>query len=425
MYHRRPKCIVAALLAIWMIGAWSAAASDSKGTMPRLDQPIDLSFPQPTPILEIYRAVARAAGIEIIFDPRLRDQTIVIDLQEISLEKALQVLGLSAGHFYKVLDARTILIAADTPDNRRQYEDLVLRTFYLENVDSKTLLTGLRSLLDVKRLALDQDLNAITLRDTADKVRIAERLVLASDKVKPEVELDVELLQFEAGRLDQLAARLGPAGRGAAGGAGIPLRLTAKQLARVKGEGGARTLAHPTLSVVGGERGRLLMGEVVPIPVASRPAPEGQEAGGSSFQYQDVGFDLRVRPQVHAAADEITLDLEFGFTGVSDLLPGPGGGAQPVLGKREVRSSVRLGNGETYFLTGLIRTGEASDPGSAGPVLPLFGGTLGAEPTGPARHDLALAVTPRIVRRPEVTAADTALLPVGSEARLTLQGEEE
>ncbi|HEV7785642.1 MAG TPA: secretin N-terminal domain-containing protein, partial [Thermoanaerobaculia bacterium] len=175
---------------------------------PRSNQPISLEFPQPVSLFSIYRALGQAFGINILFDPNLRDQEIGLDLKDVTAQAALETLMRTAGHFYKVMDEHSIIIAQDTPQNRRTYEDLVIQTFFLSNADVKETLTILRSLIDARKIAVNDQLNAIILRDTVDKVKVAERIIESNDKAKAEVVIDVELLQINSGRLRELGTAL-------------------------------------------------------------------------------------------------------------------------------------------------------------------------------------------------------------------------
>ncbi|HEY4561689.1 MAG TPA: secretin N-terminal domain-containing protein, partial [Thermoanaerobaculia bacterium] len=175
---------------------------------PRSDKPISLEFPQPVSLFSIYRALGQAFGINVLFDPNLRDQEISIDLKDVTAQAALETLMRAAGHFYKVMDEHSIIIAQDTPQNRRTYEDLVIQTFFLSNADLKETLTILRSLIDARKIATNEQLNAIILRDTADKVKVAERIIEANDKSKAEVVVDIELLQINSQKLRDLGVAL-------------------------------------------------------------------------------------------------------------------------------------------------------------------------------------------------------------------------
>ena len=168
---------------------------------PASDKPINLNFPQPKPIKQIYRALADAAGINVIFDPQLKDDNVSIVLTTIEFQKALETLLRQENHFYKIIDERTILIAADTPQNRKTYEDLVIRTFFLSNADVTEVANALRALLQTTRISVNKAENSITLRDTADKVAVAERIVEQNDKQVSEVVVDVELLQINTDKL--------------------------------------------------------------------------------------------------------------------------------------------------------------------------------------------------------------------------------
>ena len=151
---------------------------------PRATDPISLEFPQPVSVFDIYRALGKAFGINILFDPKLRDQQIGIELRDVDAQRALEILMRTAGHFYKVLDETSIIVAEDNPQNRRNYEDLVIQTFFLSNAEVKDVMTMLRSLVGAKNVAANDQLNAIVLRDTADKVKVAERIIRANDKAK-------------------------------------------------------------------------------------------------------------------------------------------------------------------------------------------------------------------------------------------------
>src|SRR6185295_6244015 len=142
-------------------------------------------------------------------DPQLKDDKFTVELHDVSFLKALETVMRQAGHFYKVIDERTILIAQDTNQNRKEYEDLVIRTFFLSNGDIKDVSAMVRSLLDLRRLGTIPQLNAIVIRDTADKVAVAERIIEINDKAKAEVLIDVELLQLSTTKMLTLGAELG------------------------------------------------------------------------------------------------------------------------------------------------------------------------------------------------------------------------
>lgn len=291
--------------------------------------------------------------------------------------------------------------AADTPQSHRDHDALVIRTFYLENAETKDLMTILRSLIEVKRIATGETLNAITVRDTPGKMAIAEQLVRRNDKPRAEVEVAVEVLTLD------------PEGLARTEGGPPPLRLAAGELERLKKSAGARVLAAPHLSALDGKRARLVLGEAVPVPASARGDGEEEEGEPASpaVQYQEVGLELELVPRVHPDSAEATLELRVGLSGA---VAGSAGNAYPVVARRNLDLATRLGDGQTALLSGLLQV--QSQPGTRLAALPLLASA------GDNRREVAVALTLHIVRLPEVTKEDRQQIPVGTETRLELGG---
>ena len=426
---------------------------------PRSNQPISLEFPQPVSIFSIYRALGQAFGINVLFDPNLRDQEIAIDLKDVTAQAALETLMRAAGHFYKVMDEHTIIIAQDTPQNRRTYEDLVIQTFFLSNSEVKDMLTILRSLIDARKIATNEQLNAIILRDTADKVKVAERIIESNDKSKAEVVVDVELLQINTARLRDLGVSLssyslgqslsvgtstGGTGTGGTGtGTTTPsgIRLSDLQFINqsnwlltipsflynfVKTNTDAQLLAKPQLRITEGEKASLVIGDRIPIPLPTFIT--ANNVGGNivpitSFQYQDVGIRIDIEPRVHHN-QEITLKVKVDVSNLNGNVQGSGGQSQPIIGTRTIDTVIRLQDGETNFLAGLIRTDETnSDSGFPGlSEIPLIGRLFSNKRNEAQRTDVILTMTPHIIRNAEITQEDLEPIWVGTEANITFRG---
>ncbi len=175
---------------------------------PRSNEPISLNFPNKVSLRDIYRALGQAFGINIQFDSRLRDKQMEIELEEVTAQEALEFVMKAAGHFYKVLNETTIIVIEDNTQNRREYEEQVIQTFFLSNAEVKEMLTLLRSLVGTKNIASNEQLNAIVLRDSADAVKVAERIISANDKARGEVVVDVELLQINTNKMRELGVEL-------------------------------------------------------------------------------------------------------------------------------------------------------------------------------------------------------------------------
>lgn len=430
---------------------------------PRSDKPISLEFPQPVSLFSIYRALGQAFGINVLFDPNLRDQEISIDLKDVTAQAALETLMRAAGHFYKVMDEHSIIIAQDTPQNRRTYEDLVIQTFFLSNADLKETLTILRSLIDARKIATNEQLNAIILRDTADKVKVAERIIEANDKSKAEVVVDIELLQINSQKLRDLGVTLSSysigqqlnipsSGTTTTGGTGTGtgtttttpsgVRLSDLQFVNqsnwfltlpsftynfIKQNTDAQLLAKPQLRISEGEKANLVIGDKVPIPLTTFNTQNAGNSGGiipiTSFQYQDVGIKIELEPRVHHN-QEVTLKMKIEVSNLNGNVTGTNGESQPIIGTRMIDSVIRLKDGETNFLAGLLRTDESStDRGIPGlSEIPLLGRLFSDKHHEGARTDVILTMTPHIVRNAEITEEDLLPIWVGTEQNITFRG---
>ena len=421
---------------------------------PSSDRPINLNFPQPKPIKQIYRALADAAGINVVFDPQLKDDNVSIVLTSIDFQKALETLLRQENHFYKIVDEHTILIAADTPQNRKTYEDLVIRTFFLSNADVTEVANALRALLQTTRISVNKAENSITLRDTSDKVAVAERIVEQNDKQVAEVVVDVELLQINTTKTQNLGIQLVPRAVGATIpspgtgvtnlGATVANGFTWDQLQQIgiksfgftipsvvltfiKDNSDAEVLAKPQLRIAEGQKAQLLIGDRVPIPVSSFNT---SNVSGSnvvpitSYQYQDIGIKIEVEPRVHHNK-EVTLKLMTEVSNISGYAPTTQGQQpQPIIGTRTVSSNIRLRDGETNFLAGLYRTDKSNSKETIPFIgdIPILGRIFSRVNTDNKTTDLVLTLTPHIIRIPDITEEDLTPVYVGTDANISYQG---
>ena len=427
------------------------AAAEMKVKPPVLNpasaEPMSLSFPNPTNVRDIYKAVGQAFGINILFDPKLRDARMSIELKNVTARQALESVMQAAGNFYKVLDEKTVIVVEDTPQNRRDYEDLVVKTFFLSNADVKDVNNMLRALIDARRIATNEQLNSVVIRDTADKVAIAERLINANDKAKAEVLVDVELIQVDSTKLRDIGMTLSdytptftldPTDLGGSATGGVPLSrvgditrsmwnvvLPTVTINLIKSSGEAETLAQPQLRITEGQKGSLVIGDQEPIPTTTFNT--SQTIGGNivpitAFQYKDVGIKIELEPRVHHN-NEVTLKLKVEASErTGDVTFN--GQTMPTFGTRNIDSVIRLKDGETSLLAGLIRY-RKRDTESGIPFLsdlPVLGALFRGNHREVSKTDLVLTLTPHIVRNPDITEEDLAPLWVGTENRVTVFG---
>ncbi len=407
---------------------------------PLSDEPVSFDFPNAN-FMEVYRAIGQAFGINILFDSRLRDAPIGqgIEMRNVTAVEGLEVLMHSLGHFYRVLDENTIMIVQDNQQNRQRFEDRIIQTFFLSNSDVQDVMTILRSLLNTRFIATNERLNAIAMLDSVEKVKIAQRLIEQNDKAKAEVVVDVELLQINTSKLQELgmsldANRLGI--RLDIGGDEVPLRLSdAESLNQnnwvltvpgflfdfVKNATDAQTLAKPQVRITEGEQASFSIGDQVPIPVTSFNT--ANTAGSNivpvtSYQYRTVGIQVDIMPRVHHN-EEVSLDLTVEVSNISGEVAN-----QPIIGTRNIETSIRLRDGETNFLAGLLRTSETtSDSGIPGlSDVPVLGRLFSRRSSNNERTDIVLTLTPHIIRRADIREEDLTPIWVGTETNVVYRG---
>ncbi|HUO84756.1 MAG TPA: secretin N-terminal domain-containing protein [Thermoanaerobaculia bacterium] len=415
---------------------------------PASNEPISLSFPKDTNVKDIYRALGNAFGINVMFDQRVKDDKITIELRDVTAQQALERVMQAAGHFYKVLDEKTIIVVPDSAQTRREYEDLVIRTFYLSNGDAEQVTNVVRTMIEARNVFPLKALNAITIRDTADKVLIAEKIIEANDKARAEVVVQVELLQMDATRARDIGLSIGGLAPGSVNlidGAGAALTRGTLETIRglsdesfsfslptatynlLKTSTDAQLLARPQLRISEGEKATLHIGQKVPVPVTTftSTAPgQGQVyAPATTFNYQDVGIKISIEPRVHHNR-EVTLKLVVEVSNIAGEVTSPNGPSQPIIGTRTIESTIRLQDGETNFLAGLIRkddnVSETDTPFFSD--LPILGRLFTRDKRDTNSTDLVLTMTPHIIRIPDITDADLAPMWVGTSSNMTFRG---
>ncbi|MGA9751246.1 MAG: tetratricopeptide repeat protein [Acidobacteriota bacterium] len=432
--------------------------------VPRLDPasniPIVLKFTN-TPLKTILDAISKASGINILYDDRVeQNKPITVDFSKEPLATVLDYLMMQTKNFYKVIDAHTLIIVPDNKQKRDEYQDQVIRTFYLSNADAKDVFQLVRSIIQARKMAMNQDLNSITIEDTPENVAIAQRIIEDNDKSKGEVAVDVELLEVDENKLRNLGIDLsthtftvGPKmnvtsdtnGNATGIGTGPPIPLN--ELGRTLAHGlmvfpvpnlivdmlltdtNSRVLAKPQVRVMEGQKASVHIGEKIPIPTSNQYL---NTTGGTSsytpitsFTYQDIGVKIELEPRVHHNK-EVTIKLKADVSSIAGYVnsTSPLTPDQPILGTREISTTIRLEDGETSMLAGLIQRNDqkaiSGIPGvSEIPLLRrLFGSTSDTHTT----TDVVMLLTPHIVRMPNITEQDLKPLWVGTTDRPMVEG---
>jgi general secretion pathway protein D len=398
---------------------------------PGLDLPADATLPDSLVFSSassraVFTAIARFSGLSVVFDSTFRDSTISVDLRNATLTNALASVTASTRTFYRVTAQRTLTIVPDTPAKRREYEESVVRTFYLSNADIKEVIDLLRIVVDVRQISPITATNAISLKDTPERIAAAAKLIAAIDKARPEVVIDVELLEVDRTRLKEYG--LGVASPGSPGidgtldvnRPGLTLEglrnLTASGVAvagvpgiyyrLLKNDANTRTLANPQLRTAEGIAAQARFGERIPVPVTVfAPIATGgiNQQPITSFNYENIGVNIDILPRMHHD-DEVSLTVKVALSSIS----GQGYGGLPTFGNREISTTIRLKDGETNMLAGLIRDEErttlAGVPGLSD--LPLVGRLFANNHKETQQTDIVLTLTPHIVRVLDLTEDD-------------------
>jgi general secretion pathway protein D len=405
---------------------------------PGLDLPADVKLPAALTFREassrdIYTALARFANMNIVFDPQFRDQPVTVDLRNATLENALVTVSSATRNFYRVTGQRTITVIPDTPAKQREYEEEIVQTFYLSNADVKETMDLLRIVIDNRRLAPITATNALSIKDTPERVAAAGRLIAAIDKARPEVVIDVELLEVDRTRLREYGLQIAsPGSPGVNGAADINQEnMTLRNLRNLtesdiyltnlpglfyrllKTDNHTRTLANPQLRTSEGVPAQARFGERVPVPVTTfSPIATGGVAQQpiTSFNYENIGVNIDITPRTHHD-DEVSLALKIEVSSIS----GTGFGGLPTFGNRTISTVIRLRDGETNLLAGLIRDDERQVlegiPGLSD--LPIVGKLFAHTRRETQETDIVLTLTPRIIRVLDLDEDDLRPFRVG------------
>ena len=386
----------------------------------------------------IYASIGKFANLSVLFDPTYRDQPISIDLRGQTLEQALNSLSSTTRNFWRTTGERTITIIPDTAAKRREYEEEVVRTFYLSNADLKETLDMLRIVVDARRISSITATNAITVKDTPERITAAGKIIAAIDKARPEVIIDVELLEVNRTKLHEYGLQIASPGNPPTGingtvdvnKEGFTLRdltsltqadvlltnLPALYYRLLKTDTATRVLANPQLRTSEGIPAQARFGERVPVPVTTfAPIATGgvQTQPITSFNYENIGVNIDITPRMHHD-DAVSLAVKVELSSIS----GTGFGGLPTFGNRQISTVIRLKDGETNMLAGLIRDEErvsmSGIPGLSD--LPVLGHLFAYNHKEAQETDIILTLTPRIVRVLALTADDLQAFRMGRDS---------
>ena len=403
----------------------------------------------------VFETVGKLAGLTVIFDPDFPDRRITTELTNVTLEQALDIVSLQSKAVWKPVTENIIFVFSDQVQKRRDYEEQVVRTFYLSNTvqpqDLTEIVTGLRQLLNLTRIQQINSQNAIIIRDTPDKLALAEKVMKDIDKAKPEVVIQVEVLQARLDRLRDLGILPGqsaaltftpPSTSSTSGSSSTTSPLSLRDLKHLSTKDYSVTLPgatatailtdtttkiiqNPEIRSIDGQPAKLRIGDRIPIATGSFQAGVGVGTTGTTgivnplvntqFTYQDVGVNVDVQPRVHPN-HEISLKIKVevsSVTGTSTI----GGIQQPIISQRTIEHDIRLKEGEVNILGGLIERIDSKTlngwPGFA--KIPFLRYFLSEDKKDHQENEVLIVLVPRIVRMPVWTLENLRAISSGPE----------
>jgi general secretion pathway protein D len=396
------------------------ASGKEAGLYPRLKAayrvPVSLSLNNAT-VSQVFESLHLASGLNYVLERDVKlDQRVTLSVSKKPVEDVLRLILATNQLLSRVLDEDTILIYPNTPAKAQEYREMVVRTFYLHNSDAARMADTLKTIVKARDVVVDARLNALIVRDTQEVIRLAERLVAAQDLAEPEVVLDLEVLELGVSDLIDMGIRWPDmVSAGVVGSAGTLGQLTLDELkhrtasmvnlttndplisAQLKSIASASNLlANPRVRVRSKEAAKVMIGERVPVITTNATANVGTS---QSVSYLDVGLKLEVEPTV-SLDEDVAMKVGLEVSSITQTITLEGGAQAYRLGTRNTSTTLRVHDGETNVLAGLIQRDERhSNSGIPGMnQIPVLGRLFGAAEDNTVRTEIVLLITPHIVR---------------------------
>ena len=425
------------------------------GAIPNV--PVNLKITEDTKV--IYETIGKLAGINVLFDPDYTSRRIKVELNSVSLEEALHIVALESKTFWRAVTPNTIFVAADQPAKRKDIEQSVIKTFYLSNLSQPTelqdVVNALRQILEISRIQPLPSEGAIVVRGTPDQVALAYKLVSDLDKSKPEVVVDVAVMQINRDRRRTLGvspptsvtvtlqpnattstsstSTTGTASTGSINlnqlgnlnATDFQVTISPATITALLSDSNTRLIQNPQIRAVDGQKASLKIGDRVPVATGSfQPGIGGVGINplvNTQFQYLDVGVNIDVTPRVHANGDvtlKVAMDISS-VTGSSNI----GGISQPIIGQRKIEHEVRLREGEANLMGGMLEDLQTKSltgiPGLA--QIPILKYLFGQTATEHSETETVFVLIPHIVRRQVLTALNQEAIDVGTASAIGLR----
>ena len=414
----------------------------------------------------VYRTIGQLAGINVLFDPDYTPRPIRVELNGVTLEDALEIIALESKTFWRPVTSNTIFVAADNPAKRKELEQSVLKTFYLTNLSQPTelqdVVNAIRAVLDVQRVQQLLSQNALVVRGTPDQIALAEKLVEDLDKARPEVIIDIAVMQVSKDRSHTLG--ISPPSSvtvqlqdnintttptttttgttttttSSTGTNGINLNnlaninatnfqvtIPSANLSAIMSASDTKLLQNPEIRALDGQKASLKIGDRVPVATGSfQPGIGGVGINplvNTQFQYLDVGVNIDITPRVHANG-EVTLKILMDVSAVTGQ-QNIGGISQPIIGQRKIEHEIRLKDGEANLLGGIMEDQQTKQlsgiPGLA--QIPILKYLFGQTTQDHSENEIVFAIVPHIIRGTEVNEINQRAIDIGTATTISLR----
>jgi len=411
---------------------------------------------------DVLNNIGALSGINVVFAPDnlFRDQPVTISLENVTVEEALRQVLTLTNHFYKVLNATTIVVAQDTAQARQRYEEVVVQTFYLSHADAQEVIQTLNTVMRLPNMALvpamfpNKTANSITVRATASVVQVIEQIIRANDKPRAEVVVDVQILEVNRTRIKQYGINLSDyainlifspevAPPNVSGQVTAPPPFNLNTISQgistadfylgvptavfrfLESDAHTRLLAKPQLRGAEGRPMTLNLGQEIPVvsTVFGAAAPGGlATVPSSSFNYRPVGINMEILPRV-TYDGEIILELMIENSALGPSID-VAGQSVPSFTSRKVSTKLRLREGESNLLAGLIREEDRRFMSGIPGLLrvPVLNQLFANNDNTGEQSDIVMLLTPHIVRTHELTVSDVAPIYIGTQQNISLGG---
>ncbi len=418
----------------------------------RRKQPVTLRF-RNAGLKEVLEGIGKVGGINLIFDKDVRNDPVTIGIQDTPFEEAFNLILNSNSLFAQTVSPGVMIISPNTKQKQEQYQDLMVRTFYLSNAKAKDMLVLLKSMLDSKRMHANEQLNTIVIRDQPEKLEMAEKLIMANDRLDSEVLFDVEVLEVDRTTNQtygltypkQVAGAIVPPGFTGLIAGDIGQQFTRGQLTNLGGDNylfklptniqldffkqitDAKTLASPKVRVVNNKKAEINIGNKQPILLSTTNVLPGQAATGAvpttstvtSIEFRDTGVKLTVEPSIHLG-NELSLKMKIEVVSLGDrvTLQANPPITQFTFGNRSAETMLNVRDGETIVLGGLIQEEDRKTRITIPWIgdLPFIGNLLSSFQTQRVTTEVILTITPHIIQGVTPPGLNTQVFWSGTDA---------